>query len=89
MAVLCFVAVTHYDLTIAASLFIQIPPGGTDSLRLLPRKVRAPSQTRRHESALLENALSFGQLSGGPAVCVCLSGCRVPPAAGVDIRLSG
>lgn len=70
MAVLCFVPVPHYDLMIAASPFIQIAPGGTDSLRLLLGKVRAPSQTRRHESVLSENALSFGQLNRGPAVCV-------------------
>lgn len=67
MAVLCFVPFTHYDLMIVFQ-FIQTLPGRTDSLRLLLRKVRAPSQTCRHESILLENALSFGQL---PFACVC------------------
>lgn len=63
---LCFVPFPHYDLAI-----LQMLPGGTDSLCSLHRKVGAPSQTRRHESLLSENALSFGQLSRGPVVCVC------------------
>lgn len=88
MAVLCFVPFAHYDLMIAFH-FIQILPGGTYSLRLLLRKVRAPSQTCRHESALSENALSFGQLSRGPVVCLCLCRAGFVPAAGIQIMLSG
>lgn len=65
MAVLCFVPFPHYDLAI-----LQMLPGGTDSLYSLHRKVGAPSQTRRHESVLSENALSFRQLSRGPFVCL-------------------
>lgn len=56
---------------------------------MLLRKVRAPSQTRRHESVLLENALSFGQLSRGPAVCVHVCAAAALSSCWIPIRLSG